>query len=157
MSRHKPLKQKFWEKVERGAESDCWNWNGSTNKEGYGTFHTNGPTRKLARAHRFSYEIHNEPPGEQCVLHHCDNTLCVNPDHLYLGDRTQNALDRAERGRNSPGETNGMARLTEDIVREIRQFHESNKVTYQKLADRFGISVTLAFNIVKGHRWGHVQ
>lgn len=55
-------------------------------------------------AHRLSYHLNVSPipkgPGqlkEGLVLHKCDNGWCINPDHLYLGNSSQNAKDNAER------------------------------------------------------------
>ena len=49
--------------------------------------------------HRVMQELYNSPiPEGKFVLHKCDNKRCVNPEHLYVGDAKQNAVDRHERG-----------------------------------------------------------
>lgn len=60
--------------------SGCWIWMGRTDKKGYGTFDLiNGSIR----AHRFSYELKNNPiPDGMELDHRCRVRCCVNPDHL---------------------------------------------------------------------------
>ena len=105
----KPIEDRFWEKVSK--EDGCWNWVGSTQGFGYGYLHTGDKTnRKPVSAHRYSWALHNGPiPDGLWVLHKCDNPSCVNPDHLFLGDRTDNMRDCAAKGR---VRTVGKSRLT---------------------------------------------
>lgn len=71
----------------------CWVWSGRTNRQHYGTL-----GERLA--HRISYEFYVGPiPEGLCVLHRCDNPPCVNPKHLFLGTRADNAEDRDRKGR----------------------------------------------------------
>lgn len=55
---------------------------------------------RIYYAHRFGWTLANGeiPPG-MCVLHRCDNPPCVNPTHLFLGDRRDNAIDMIAKGR----------------------------------------------------------
>ncbi len=95
----KPISERFWSKVQ--ITDSCWNWIGSQQGNGYGYLH-NGTREKRnpIRVHRYSYEIHHgKIPNGLWVLHKCDNRLCVNPEHLFLGDRTDNMRDCAAKGR----------------------------------------------------------
>jgi hypothetical protein len=73
----------------------CWIWNESL-KNGYGQLSWKG---KNTYAHRLSYESFNGgiPPGG-LVCHKCHNRLCVNPSHLYIGDKKTNAQDMLNNG-----------------------------------------------------------
>lgn len=74
----------------------CWVWEGPRNRRGYGLW-SGGGYKGLA--HRYSLARHESPPSnDSCVLHHCDNPPCVNPDHLYWGGHRENAIDAVSRG-----------------------------------------------------------
>jgi hypothetical protein len=86
----------FWAKVQKDVDG-CWIWQGAKHFRGYGAC---AQTYGDCRAHRVSWLLTNGPiPKGQGVLHKCDTPLCVNPEHLYLGDQKQNHADRVARGR----------------------------------------------------------
>lgn len=99
--------ERFWAKVNRTTENDCWTWTGGTRGDGerlYGKITVKG---RALSAHRFSFELHNGPipdaPGAHgsCVCHRCDNPLCVNPAHLFLGSHLVNMQDKKAKGRHT--------------------------------------------------------
>ena len=96
---------RFWEKVDKTGDrgkytwngSPCWLWTASRSKPGYGKWSVS--RKKWSFAHRKSWELtRGEIPQGILVLHHCDNPPCVNPDHLFLGDKRDNALDYVYKG-----------------------------------------------------------
>ena len=109
---------RLWAHIEQG--DGCWPWRGEKCPMGYGRLvidpsrHTNGKRLKF-RAHRCVYEsIHGPVPNELIVCHRCNNRLCCNPAHLYVGTHRDNAHDRMVSGRDR------RAKLTPDQVREVR-------------------------------------
>lgn len=111
-------------------ENGCWEWTGTINKGGYGII---GVNAKQCYAHRFSYaHFKGDLPEGFHVCHHCDNTRCVNPEHLFHGTSSDNARDREKKGRGAKPYTQ---KLTEEDVRYIRQ----SKETDNELAQKFGV------------------
>lgn len=69
--------------------------------EWYGKIGASAPGGRKAtmRVHRVAWMLaHGKPPpANRWVLHRCDNRMCVNPLHLYLGTHGDNMRDRARK------------------------------------------------------------
>ena len=157
--RFKTTKQRFWEKVDKKVKDECWEWKAGLVR-GYGSFWNN----RNEKAPRFSWELHNEkiPRGigyhGVCVLHKCDNRKCVNPKHLYLGTAKDNMKDKLERNRaNMPkGEKHHNSKITEQVVKIIRELYKRPDLTQRDLAKDFNLGQTTISNIVNKKRWKHI-
>lgn len=92
--------KRFWDKVDRKASYECWEWLGNARcgkSELYGQFWLKG---KNATPHRVAYEMeYGDFDKTLHVLHHCDNPICVNPTHLFLGTNEDNVRDKMSKGR----------------------------------------------------------
>jgi hypothetical protein len=96
------VRTRFWAKVDIETDQPCWIWTGLTNagtknnrKWPYGQMRVKvGDRWRLVAAHRLAWQFERGaiPPG-LWVLHRCDNTLCVRPDHLFLGNAQANTDD----------------------------------------------------------------
>lgn len=92
--------------VEIDSASGCHLWTGPiTVNGGYGEFTMRSHGFKTARAHRVGWQIKHrcKLTPDIHVLHSCDNRLCVNADHLFLGDQVANMHDMAIKGRQAKG------------------------------------------------------
>lgn len=78
------------------AENGCWDWQGVTERGGYGIFRT--PSGRIEVAHRASFEHYHRPiaPGME-IDHLCRRPGCVNPDHLEEVTRAENFARRSPR------------------------------------------------------------
>jgi hypothetical protein len=140
---------RFWGKVDGSAGSDaCWTWTGAvTSQHGYGCTVWQ---RRVLGAHKVAYMLSKGPTDGLCVLHKCDNRVCVNPAHLFLGTKLDNSLDKAMKGRT------GVAMLTPDQVREVR---EALKTPYygigRDLGKKYNVprGVISKINVGKTYQW----
>lgn len=146
---------RFHNLVDSRLDSDCWFWTG-------GVFKCNGRARFCLGvgllASRVSYVLHKGSTNGLCVLHTCDNVLCVNPGHLWLGTNADNTADMVSKGRQAPqhGSLNPCAILTEDVVSVIKQ-RIRNGERQNKIARDLGISKATVNNIAVGKSWRHVK
>ncbi len=82
---------RFWRRVVRGDESECWQWTGAL-VDGYAHF-WGGPDRGYVRGHRFAYEELVGPIPDGLVIDHlCRVRRCVNPAHLEPVTDRENIL-----------------------------------------------------------------
>jgi hypothetical protein len=143
------LAEAFWKYVT--PADGCWNWRASVGNHGYGQLTY---LQQKYTAHRLSWELHRGPiPDDLCVLHHCDNRRCVNPDHLFLGTRTENLEDMTAKGRRVRGEKHGRAKLTEAEVIEIRASKDPQRV----IAARYGVTPGAIALIQSRRHWRHLS
>lgn len=157
------LADRFWPKVNKNGPvpvhvhglGQCWVWTRSTDKRGYGRIGSGGrgPWRS---AHRVSWELANGPIlGDLQVLHRCDNPPCVRPDHLFLGTHADNFADATQKGRLNRGVANNMARLNDDLVREIRRRHDAGEGS-TSIARSLGFGVNTVWRVAVRQGWTHV-
>lgn len=138
------------------SPDDCWYWTGSCTKGGYGTFSIQ-PPRKTLSSHRASYELYKgEIQDGLLVCHKCDNPKCVNPDHLFLGTRKDNAQDCAKKKRSLQGTRNHFSVLTEEQVREIRLSSKEKPMPLKMLSEKYNVIRATIWHILKGKTWKHL-
>ena len=155
--------ERFWSKVDKKSEDECWEWTGGRNKGGYGRLWAQN-TRIYAP--RISWVLHNgqipkgNPPyGSMFVCHKCDNPGCVNPAHLFLGATLDNMRDKCKKGRAAPTnkENNGNHKLTEEQVIEIREKYIPFVYTLNMLAQEYGVVQSTIESIIYNKRWKNVE
>lgn len=121
----------------------CWLWLLSRSSNGYGNA-CDPHTGLICNAHRLSFMAHHhEDIAQKMVLHKCNERLCVNPDHIYLGTHEDNMNDLA-RGGYHPN------RKLRDEHPEIIRRLLAEKVPQKKIATAFGVSQRVIQAIDRG-------
>ena len=136
---------RFWARVDKAEPSQCWMWTKKSGQamQGYGAIYLWGYMRV---AHRVSWEIHyGTIPDGLCVLHHCDNPPCVNPEHLFLGTNYDNILDKMLKDRSGK-------KLKRKQIREIR----ASTLRQSELASIYGVCENHISGICRRVFWKHV-
>lgn len=130
--------------------SGCWLWFGARCMQGYGRIMVGGA---MTSTHRAAWVLANGPiPPGLCVCHRCDNRLCVNPRHLFVGTIADNNRDMATKKRSTLGERNWAAKLSAGDVVAIRKSPETEGV----IARRFGVSASTVNAIRRRELWRHI-
>lgn len=153
---NKSLEERFWEKVDKKGPDDCWNWLAGKSGAGYGTFWAWGRNRG---AHRVAWRLtQGEIPDGLCICHHCDNPLCCNLNHLFLGTRADNNHDMIAKGRAASGadSNSGKRKLTEEEVLEIRQRYTNGDITQRELAQDYPVGQSQICLVVNQKRWRYI-
>ncbi len=148
--------RRFTDKVDIKNKDDCWNWLGGKSSDGYGNFRFEG---KIVGSHVVAYKLHhnvNDLKGLH-VLHTCDNPSCVNPEHLFLGTASDNAIDKVSKGRHNDhkGELHPMVKLTEQLVIYIREQFKRGK-SQAAIAREVKVTRNNIHHIVHRRSWTHI-
>ncbi len=161
-----PLEVRLYSKVYNFTRNSCW----EMKPPKHNRYPIIRMDNKDVRASRISWELHNKkkfPKGKFC-LHKCDNTKCINPDHLFIGTHKQNMRDMIKKGRDRKdapiGERCAQHVLKEFQVIQIRKILKninssirgSDSRVHKILAKEYKVSTHTIYNIHKGITWKHL-
>lgn len=161
MNRH----ERFMAKVNVHPGDMCWNWAGARSGSGYGQFWDG---ERNIPAHWFLLESRPSKGKEAC--HKCDNKLCVRPSHIFIGSHSDNERDKVAKGRHNTapgcramlkvrkinrGVNNHECKLSEEQAMTAKACPRT-RGSASRLAEAFGVSLTVISDIRAGKRWTHL-
>ena len=146
----KSVLERFQEKYIVDEETGCFNWIGSLDSTGSGSFSYNS---KTVRAYIFSYQYFKGPiiKGLVCC-HSCHNRSCVNPEHLRLDSQRSNSLDMVNAKRQWE-----QILTVEDVIKIKKELPNYYRGQITELSKRFGVSKSVICDIKAGRSWSHVE
>lgn len=148
-------KKPFDTRLVRNEISGCLEWQGPVDKDGYGWISTSSHNGH-SKAHRYAWwRVNGEIPAGFVIRHRCDNPSCCELTHLILGTHQENMDDRKVRNRGAKGEKDGRAKLTNEMVLEIRKLYAEG-ITQVKLAALYPVTQSSISLIVLRKQWTHI-
>ena len=134
----------YQERIIINPETECHEWQGQINDSGYGVFHYK---KRMERVHRwiFSYLKRTKLTSKDYICHECDNPVCCNINHLFLGNAQINQKDMDNKGRRSPppilrGTEHGQAKLSNEQIEEIEILLIEKKLKQYEIAKLYDVS-----------------
>lgn len=140
-----------------GRFHDCWYWIGGDNAGGYGITEVKiFGFQKLV--HRLSAYIwlNFDIDSKFLVCHECDNPICFNYEHLFVGTDLDNIKDMIIKGRSNQGEKNKNSKLKEKEVLEIYDLIYSGIFLQKEIAELYDVKESTVWGISKKHSWRHI-
>lgn len=140
-------------------ENGCLEWQFSLTSTGYGQIRVG---RRSLKVHRYAWEQLKGPiPKGMSVCHKCDNPLCLNIEHLFLGSHTDNMRDMFSKNRRrndfqAKGEQHHKATLTDEQVASIRDSSDIGYGSGRRLAAIYGVSESTISKARKHTTWRHI-
>lgn len=136
----------YLESNSSASKSGCILWGGAKTKCGYGYAHM----RRLggeSRAHRIAWIVKNGAIDDGLqVLHLCDNRICINTDHLFLGTGQDNMTDMRAKSRQ------GRTKLTWAGAAQIRSDYSSG-LTQNCIANKYRVSQGTVSRVLRNAGW----
>lgn len=132
-----PTEQRFWGKVDKRGEDECWPWKGFISPDGYARITI---AKKMILAHRAAFFFFYGRWPEPCGMHTCDFRACCNPHHIVEGTHQENMADMATKGRQRGPRGGGCpwAYVTNEQAGQIRVMYATGCYTQVALAEIFG-------------------
>ena len=151
-----------WQLIEGKYEvlpNGCWRWTEKFHSSGYPNMWIPTVFGNISvPVHRLTWilthgPIPMEPSGKRSmsVCHKCDYPPCINPEHHFLGTQSDNMKDMARKGRSCLGIKNSQAKVSDEVVEEIRRLAKGGEKQYV-LCEKFNLSPAQISRIIRGRR-----
>lgn len=152
--------ERFMSKVDKRRNGE-WIWKGSTTKTDgveYGVFYVRSLKTSIS-ATRYMYRyIHGSIPEGNLIIHFCDNTLCVNPAHLFATTPFKNSTDMVQKGRSLMGQRNPSSILTDEKVLNIRKRYLTDvNFNRKEVAEEHEVCPETIYNVINWNTWKHLD
>lgn len=145
----KELMNRMKTKIKK-LKNGCWEWLGCTKQGNYGVIRAK---RRNYLVHRLMFELYlKEDIQGKYVCHRCDNPICCNPQHMFIGSQTENMKDAVLKKRMKYGEDHYARKLCEDDVIKIRKMRNTG-LSFRKIAEKFLVSYSCITGIIWGKTW----
>lgn len=148
----------FWAKVRRTSPEECWPWTGYVKKSnGHGlTSHKGYPIHASRKAFILTHP-EEKRIWDLCVCHRCDNPLCCNPAHLYLGTRADNMIDRWQQTQSEQrGQRGRPTVLTAEQLEQLWQMRRDG-MRLRDCAEHFGVHIATVCRYITVVRQAKLQ
>jgi len=134
--------------------------NPSINKDGYYTISIRkGGKKRTILIHRIVAKAFVENPhNKPCVNHKDGNKLNNHASNLEWCTIAENNRHAHKNGLMNivKGEQSGTAKLTEDIVLEMRRLYLVEDITQKQIADVFGVNHCTVHYVIARKTWAHI-
>lgn len=119
---------------------------------------TNGKPHTIKVQRLVALHFIGPKPEGMVVCHNDGNKLDCSVSNLRYDTHKGNIADIYLHGHENPpkGSMNGMAKMTEDTVLELRRLRETEGLSNGELAQRFGISPRQIRDIISRKAWKHI-
>jgi hypothetical protein len=145
----------FWEKVDKGAKNECWPWTGYVRISGHGA--TTYKSFGILASRKAWILTYGPISSGLCVNHRCDNKLCCNPSHMYLGTRSDNMIDRWEDADPATRAPRGRPHVVTNAGLERLWEMRKNGATRKECAAAFNVHVATIARYIETWRKGAVD
>lgn len=141
-----PWQQRFKSKVNVNGPlqavlgTRCHLWVGSKSSNGCGQFKYEG---KVHKTHRVAFLLAYGRWPTPHALHHCDERLCVNPEHLFEGREHKDISEKNHLTAKVAPREFALSEVQVALLR--KQFNGKN---LKQLAKFFGVSISYATELV---------
>lgn len=141
-----------------GPDSSCWLYTGRRDRQGAGIIQIDGVWSLVARE-AYARIYHINIPASVQIVQVCGESMCWNPNHLFLAGDAHKELDRAVReyrpvkpsnDKRQRGEDHVKAKLTAAQVADIRAEYSAGGVFQKDLAQRYGVTQGTICRAIKG-------
>lgn len=108
--------------------------------------------------HRLMLETFEGPAGDGLQGAHLDGNRKNNTvGNLRWVTAYENAQHKKLHGTSGKGSKSSQAKLTEQLVNQMRAVRATTQMTYKQIAQQSGVSTMTAFRAITGRLWSHVE
>jgi hypothetical protein len=142
------ITKKFWDEHREEVPSGCIEWRGATHRQGYGMINAvrlSDEQAIMTVTHRVAImeATGKNLTSQDFIINTCDNKLCCNPAHYFIGDYSDRTQMMKMRGRVGLGKRGPRITPPKKQVRNYKYTEEEIQwvrlATPQDIAERYNI------------------